>query len=147
MIIPFASSTLMKKCLLKREGIFNVVPQVISRILYEAIIYLSQKLPNVIKLPTHHGLKERERVILHPKVTMTYVAFQHARFTPGRHCCIPPGAFTSRFHPYPNKLRRLFSVALSVPVFTRPGCSPVRCSMLSGLSSLIAQRDSVLRRY
>ena len=137
----------MIKCLLKREGIINKLPQVISRILYKAIIYLSQKLPFVIKLPTHQGLKERERVILHPKVTMTYVAFQHARFTPGKHCCIPPGAFTSRFHPYPNKLRRLFSVALSVPVFTRPGCSPVRCSMLSGLSSLIAQRDSVLRRY
>ena len=128
MIIPLASMTLMKKCLLKREGIFNDLPQVISRILYEAIIYLSQKLPNVIKLPTHHGLKERERVILHPKVTMTYVAFQHARFTPGRHCCIPPGAFTSRFHPYPNKLGRLFSVALSVLVLQDPAIH--RCDAL-----------------
>jgi len=140
------SKAIKKKCLLEREGIFNKLPQVISRILYKAIIYLSQKLPFVIKLPTHHGLKERERVILHPKVTMTYVAFQHARFTPGKHCCIPPGALTSRFHPYPNKLGRLFSVALSVLVCTRPGCSPVRCSMLSGLSSLIAQRDSILRQ-
>ena len=146
-MIKLSSKDSMKKCLLKREGIFNKLPQVISRILYKAIIYLSQKLPNVIKLPTHHGLRERERVILHPKVTMTYVAFQHARFTPGIHYCIPPGAFTSRFHPYPNKLGRLFSVALSVLVCTRPGCSPVRCSMLSGLSSLITQRDSVLRRY
>ena len=136
-----------KNAFSNEKAFFNKLPQVISRILYKAIIYLSQKLPIVIKLPTHQGLKERERVILHPKVTMTYVAFQHARFTPGRHCCIPPGAFTSRFHPYPNKLGRLFSVALSVLVCTRPGCSPVRCSMLSGLSSLIAQRDSILRQY
>lgn len=35
---------------------FNSLPQVISRILYEAIIYLLQKLPFAIKLPTHQGL-------------------------------------------------------------------------------------------
>lgn len=70
-----------------------------------------------------------------PKDTKTYMAFQHARFTPSLHCCTLPGALTSRFHPYLTEVRRLFSVVLSVPAYTRPGYSPVRRSMLSGLSS------------
>ena len=41
----------------------------------------------------------------------------------------------------PRKRRRSFSVALSVPAEAGPGCSPVRCPMLSGLSSIRASTD------
>jgi len=50
------------------------------------------------------------------------------------------------FSPLSTRGRRLFSVALSVPDCSRPGCSPVRCPLLSGLSSLVSQRDSLLRK-
>ena len=49
------------------------------------------------------------------------------------------------FSPLSTKGRRLFSVALSVSDKSEPGYSPVRRSELSGLSSLVSQRDSVLR--
>jgi hypothetical protein len=39
--------------------------------------------------------------------------------------------------------RQLFSVALSVSVFTLPGSSPVHCSVLSGLSSPTSRDDSL----
>ena len=65
------------------KGLFKL-PQVISRILFNAIIYLFLKLPSGIKLPTHHGLRERRRAAFQPMVTTTYVAFQHARFTPNK---------------------------------------------------------------
>ena len=88
------------------EGFFNKLPQVISRILYEAIIYLSRWLPNAIKLPPHRGLTRGGTSHSPNKFTTTYVAFQHARFTPNQYYYWLPGALNSRFHPYLPEGRR-----------------------------------------
>ena len=120
------------------------LPQVISRILYKAIIYLFQSLPIGIKLPTHRSLKEGKRVTFQTSLPRPIWHFS----TQG----LPPNCITAicweLLPPIFTLIRRggrLFSVALSVSDKSEPGYSPVRRSMLSGLSSLVSQRDSVLR--
>ena len=129
------------------EGFFNKLPQVISRILSEAIIYLSSWLPNGIKLPTHRGLKEGERVtpqtsLPRPMWHFSTQGLPPTNITIGCRELLPP-VFTLIC----LKADGNFLWHFLFPLLMEPGFSPVRRSRLSGLSSLFYQRDSVLRQF
>lgn len=87
---------------------------------------------------------QRERVILQLSLPEPMWHFSTQGLPPSAITCwcreLLPHVFTLI-----HQSGRLFSVALSVPDHSGPGCSPVRCSVLSGLSSPVTQRDSLLR--
>ena len=86
---------------------------------------------------------KRERAAPHPKVPEPIWHFS-TQGLPAKYITVDSRELLPHVFTLSPKMEWLFSVALSVSEKSKPGYSPVRCSMLSGLSSLFTQRDSML---
>ncbi|MEY3059200.1 MAG: hypothetical protein RL348_386 [Bacteroidota bacterium] len=90
-----------------------ILPQVISRILYKAIIYLFQSLPTGIKLPTHRSLKEGKRVTFQTSLLRPIWHFS-TQGLPPNHITVDCRELLPPIFTLTHQGGRLFSVALSV---------------------------------